>query len=86
MPLAKSISTRGWIGISSKKAMTISTIGWLTIIPTYPNIIPSNLNNYDNQFIGINRKNILDDNYLNAILEEDKLILTIVKIWLKCQN
>ena len=89
-----SIATRGRITTIAKKTLTLATIGWLLSGSTIPIKHPEDvIKYYDNYKTGPatskSDKVILYTKHLETIkkriLEDDKEILEIIKIWLTLQ-
>jgi len=78
MASAKAISTRGRLSPSRKKAMTLSTRGWLVSKGK------KKFNSLENENRGwIDLKHGVDRSVV--IKEEEEEILSIIKIWLRCR-
>lgn len=83
-PLA--IATRGRISNSIKKTLTYATLGWLVIEGNITPPKPPLVGGSGNSITHIKRYQDTEKNILYKQIErEDDEMLTIIKIFLKCQ-
>lgn len=84
MASAKAISTRGRLSPSRKKAMTLSTRGWLVFVgdePTYHAYVEEGrheeVESSGASANALRRKRIIEN--------DDDEVLSIIKMWLRCR-
>lgn len=75
------IMTEGWISPTTKKTITILSIGWLVFERR------KNINNVSDDGEGYFMGNTLNDrkNKIMGIVEDDEDFLNIIKMWLQCR-
>ena len=83
-----SIATRGRIAQTSKKTLTLATIGWLVFSSTPPPpYTPTKPKKKTEKETGLNVTYLPHEfNLAERIKKDDNEILEIIKIFLKCQE